>query len=263
VTVETQQALQRLETQLQKFPGIVIAFSGGMDSSFMAIAARRFLGDRVRLLFCRTELISQTEADVVAVFEKRYQIPVQVLEISVLQQESLMANPPDRCYHCKRFLFSRFRREVPEGWVLCDGSNLDDRNDYRPGKRALQELSVASPLDEAGFTKVMIREMLMDWGCADMIQFPHPCLATRIPCGTPLTSEALRLVEAGEMLISRTGLAGFRLRLHGDLGRIEVPAAALPGAISMLQSIVADLKRLGLRHVTLDLEGYQQGSMNR
>jgi uncharacterized protein len=209
-----------------------------------------------------SELMPPTETERALRLAERFKIPCERLEISVLPLPVFREHPPDRCYHCKREIFARLLAVVPAGWRLVEGSNLDDRNDYRPGKRALAELGVGSPLDEAGFTKAMIRQMLQEWGAADFIRLPMPCLATRIPFGTPVEAETLRQIGEGEAILAAVGLAGARLRHHGAIARIEVTPADLPRALPLLQSVAPRLRALGFRFVTLDVEGYRQGSMN-
>lgn len=262
--MEVTGSLATLRGILSQPAGVAIAYSGGMDSGFLALAAVRWRGpERVRAYVVASELMPATETERALKLAGRFKIPCERLDISVLPLPVFREHPPDRCYHCKREIFSRILAVVPAGWRLVEGSNLDDRGDYRPGKRALAELGVGSPLDEAGFTKAMIRQVLQDWGAADFIRPPMPCLATRIPFGTPVDTEKLRQVGEGEAILAAVGLTGARLRHHGEIARIEVPVADLPRAVPLLQSVAPRLRALGFRFVTLDVEGYRQGSMNR
>lgn len=256
-------ALGRLQTILAAPPGVAVAYSGGMDSGFLALAATRWRGAAtVRAFFVASELNPAGETDRAVALAREHGIPCEVLPVEVLSLSVFREHPPDRCYHCKHAIFTRILERVPPGWRLVEGSNLDDRGDFRPGKGALAELQVGSPLDEAGFTKAMIRDALREWGAAGFIRPAMPCLATRIPFGTPVTLENLRQVAAGEAVLAAAGLAGARLRHHGEIARVEVPAADLARALPLVQASAEALRRLGFRFVTLDVEGYRQGSMN-
>ncbi len=255
--------LDALRDILARPAGVAIAYSGGMDSGFLALAAVRFRGaDTVRAFFVASELNPASETERALTLAGRHGIPCERLEVAVLPLPVFREHPPDRCYHCKREIFTRILAVVPAGWRLVEGSNLDDRGDYRPGKRALAELGVGSPLEEAGFTKAMIRETLQEWGAPEFVRPPMPCLATRIPFGTPVDAEKLRQIGEGEALLTAAGLSGARLRHHGTIARIEVPPADLPRALPLLREVAPGLRALGFRFVTLDVEGYRQGSMN-
>lgn len=257
-----EKALGNLKTWLAQHPGIVIAYSGGMDSGFLALAARKYLKEKVKAFFAITELMPSDEVKFALEAAGVHDIPVERFEFKVLGLQVFKENPKDRCYHCKHAIFSRFIDALPKGWILCDGSNIDDRSDYRPGKKALAELKVASPLDEAGFNKALIREVLQAWGKGAFDRPAQACLATRVETGKPVTLEVLRQIEAGEMILKKAGFAGARFRHHGEIARIEVMGDLSPEILNRLHPALPELKTLGYKHVTLDLEGYKRGSMS-
>lgn len=262
LSTAAQAALVRLEQLLVEMPGVAIAFSGGMDSGFLAIAACRFKPGAMGAWTVASEFITEQEQDEAEQLAARFGIPLHRVAIGVLDDPMLRHNPPDRCYICKKAVFGRLLSSIPAGWQLCDGSNLDDRSDHRPGRKALRELAVASPLEESGFSKELIREVLRAWGFPEVVRPPKPCLATRFPHGTALSREILELVEHGEAILQATGFEQLRLRVHGDIARIEVPPDMLASAVTVLRGYIPALKGLGFRYVTLDLEGYRTGSMN-
>ncbi len=255
-------ALVRLETLLKKEVGVAIAYSGGMDSAFLTLIAHRILGERYLAFFAESELMAAEETAYAKNFAEQHGFRLKRFTLKVLDLPVFQNNPPDRCYHCKHHIFTQFLKYVPDGWVLIDGSNLDDDSDYRPGKKALKELNVLSPLVEAGFTKELIRECLRYLNVPDFIRLPQACLATRVACGSSITSDLLRRIENGEEMLHQAGFPGARLRSHGSLARIEIPKESLPEALNALLPRVSEFKNLGFQHVTLDLEGYKCGSMN-
>jgi uncharacterized protein len=174
------------------------------------------------------------------------------------------ANPPDRCYHCKSELYGALRKLADKEGLedVADGSNADDAGDYRPGTRAASEHGIMRPLQELGFTKADIRSASR---CLELPTADKPataCLTSRIPYGTPITAKNLSVVEQSEAALAKLGFSNFRVRLHGEVGRIEVPPAELETALAKREAIVAALKKAGVKYVTLDLQGYRMGSLN-
>jgi uncharacterized protein len=187
-----------------------------------------------------------------------------VVELSVLDHPAFAANPPDRCYHCKSLIFTRLKdiaREQGLAWVV-EGSNRDDLGDYRPGRRALEELGVRSPLLEAGLTKVEIRSLSRYLGLPTWDRPSLACLASRFPYGTALTAAALKKVDQAETFLGELGFGQRRVRHHGDIARLEIEAQDWPILLENRQRIVARLRELGYTYVTVDLAGYRTGSMN-
>ncbi|MBF0407529.1 MAG: ATP-dependent sacrificial sulfur transferase LarE [Candidatus Riflebacteria bacterium] len=246
----------------RKFEGIRIAFSGGMDSSFLALAAKKSGIRNIETHFVVSELITKAESIRARNISEKYGFHFSERQISVLQDPLISENPAERCYHCKKAIFSMLMENLPAGWILCDGTQLSDADDHRPGKRALKELGVKSPLVEAGIDKRMIIDALRFWQASDLIRSPQPCLATRFPVGTHITDELLRKIEAGEEILKNTGLTNLRLRYHKDIARIEVAPENIEEAAGLMKGCVEEIKNLGFKFVTLDLAGYKTGSMN-
>ncbi len=254
--------LETLEGMLGAFPGIVTAYSGGMDSGFLALAAARFKPGSAKCVFVRSEFISSRESENAISLARDFGLELEILDVPVLETDFSRMNPPDRCYWCKKTIFQVISKVAPESWVICEGSNTDDLDDFRPGRRAMDELGIRSPLLDAGFSKDLIRKSLVLWNAEGFIRAPQACLATRISCGVPISKERLAQVEKGERILGGVGLSGVRLRHHGDLARIELDPKCLGGSLPVLRSMVGRIKALGFRFVTLDLEGYRRGSMN-
>lgn len=257
-----ERALDALNSWFSNQTGVAVAYSGGMDSAFLALSAKRAVGRASRAFLVISEVMSDHEIDAARVAAVRHGLDLVEVPLSVLPLEAFAAHPPDRCYHCKKHVFTTLLGIKPDGWVLADGSNIDDRTDHRPGRRALTELGIASPLDLAGFDKQAIRETLLSWGAADLIRPPGPCLATRIPFGTPVTREKLRQIQEGEALLREAGFTDCRLRHLGDTARIEVPATDISRTETLLPELLGRLKALGFTHIIIDPAGYRKGAMN-
>jgi uncharacterized protein len=246
---------------------VAIAFSGGVDSTFLAAAAGDALGaDRVLLVTAYSETYGRREREESTRLAAQLKLERLTLETSELAIPAFRTNPPDRCYHCKKELFTAMQAVVAARgpYTLCDGSNADDTGDFRPGRRALRELGVRSPLLEAGFTKADIRRLSQALGLPTWNKPSYACVASRFPYGTPITAELVKRVDACEEELRRLGFDGVRVRHHGNTARIEVPAARLADVVRdhVREQIVEWFKAMGYTYVTLDLEGYRTGSMN-
>ncbi len=250
--------------------GVALAFSGGVDSTLLLHALLRLRAEGLvqGLLACYFQSKLQPAADAAEVIQiaSAMDAPLEVISIDPLTDlPNLRYNPADRCYHCKRFLFSKLVECARSRGLYCimDGTNADDLKLYRPGLKALRELGVISPLAEVGMSKADVRLLATEWklGCA--AKPSSPCLATRFEYGSELTEENLRRVEYGEDELRRLfpGVA-LRLRVHGDLARVELPKSELSRAVHFANSISSALRALGFTYITLDLEGMRSGSMD-
>lgn len=258
-----QAALAKLEAQLLSSSGVVVAFSGGMDSGFLAIMARRLLGDRMKAVFLQTDFIAEADAARARTLADRFNLPLIVITADVLADPALRDNPDHRCYLCKKLVVARIGECVPDGWQLVEGSVTDDADDYRPGKAALREAGVQSPLESAGFSKELIRECLAAMNAGEFVRPSQSCLATRVPAGQPLSSERLKRIDRAEAFLAGLGLGHLRLRDHDGLARLECAPEQFPLVLDHRGEILENLKALGFVHITLDLAGYRRGSTNR
>lgn len=258
--------LAKLAAILRGYQSALVAFSGGVDSSLLLKVALDTLGNRA-VAFTEASPLHQSW-ELAEARELAQQLGARhiVIESNELADHDFAANPVNRCYLCKKGIFAGAIRIAAELGlaVIAEGSNLDDLQDYRPGRKALEELDIKSPLLEAGLTKEEIRAASFDLGLPVWNRQPLACLASRFPYGTTITAGKLRQIEACETLLRAEGFTVFRVRYHGDTARIEVsPAEIARLAVSPLrEKIASHFKAAGFRNVTVDLEGFRSGSMN-
>ena len=259
-----QKKTDRLDTLLTGLSPFVVAFSGGLDSSYLVYHTSRLNNIRFIAVTIRTPYMPAHEINEAIEFAAAHGINHKIIDISF--PEAIRHNPQNRCYLCKKLLFSHlveFARENGFKHII-DGTNSDDTREYRPGLRALKEMEVRSPLAEAGLTKKEIRELCLNAGLKIWDKPAMACLLTRIPYDTEITPGIIKMVEEAEDLLLEKGYPGARVRAHSDIARIEL----LPGYSEKIicdpqkNSIIEGLKKIGFRYISLDLEGYRTGSMN-
>jgi uncharacterized protein len=262
----TENKLHRLRRLLKDMGRVVVAYSGGVDSSLLLHLATEELGDDVLGVMAVSALVPADELAAALELARRMGWRVVPILTSELREAAFAANGPGRCYHCKRHRYARLLALArASGYEhVADGANRDDLHDYRPGLEAARELGVTSPLLEVGLTKAEVRMLARGLGLPNWDRPPGACLATRIPYGTPITTEALAQVEAAEQLLKRLGLAPCRVRHHGACARIELPPDLFKDVVASgpRELLTSGLRRLGFTYVTLDLAGYRSGSMN-
>lgn len=244
-----------------------VAFSGGVDSVFLLYAAREALGEKVLALTVSLHAVPKRELSEAKEFCRVHGIRHRIECVDEFSIEGFADNPPDRCYLCKRTLFTNMKKLAEkEGYpVLMEGSNVDDQGDYRPGLRALKELQVQSPLKDAGFTKAEIREMSRRLGLAAWEKPSMACLASRFAYGERITPKKMDMVEQAEEYLTELGFVQRRVRMHGNLARLEILPADMERMMEdgVCQHVQEKLSALGFAYVTLDLNGFQSGSMNK
>lgn len=262
----TDAKLAKLHSRIVGRRGILVALSGGVDSALLLSETARFHKGRVVAVTVVSELQQREEKQLASRIAKIAQVEHRFLRLSPLEDERLRANTKERCYYCKRAIFTALRELAEEEGLalVIEGSNADDLGDYRPGRRALAELGIGSPLLEAGLNKAEIRQLAHDAGLPNASRPSQACLASRVPYGTPLDAAKLDHIAKAETHLHEAGFPEARLRDHGDIARIEVDQATLIDFVesSRREGLVVSLKALGFTYVVLDLEGYRMGAMN-
>jgi pyridinium-3,5-biscarboxylic acid mononucleotide sulfurtransferase len=258
----------RLTALLTSMERVLVAFSGGVDSTLLLKVAVDALGDDVLAVTAISQLSSQQEKKDAAEMAKRIGAAHVVVECDDLNDPVFVANPRDKCYHCKKRRFAMLKEMARDkGFaVVVDGTNYDDSADYRPGLKASQELGIRSPLSEAGLTKAQIRELSHRLGLPTWDKPAFACLASRIPYGDEITDQKLRQIDEGEIFLRDLGICRqVRVRHHGSVARLEVPPEAIGEfMVAAVRRRIADhFKQLGFQFVALDMDGYVMGSLNR
>lgn len=256
--------LEKLREYLRGKKRIAVAFSGGVDSSFLLKVAHEELGDNAVAITVMSDLFPAEELQAATGFCKTYGIKQIFLSSDIMENERFLSNPKDRCYICKRLIFSRIKNEASKHGhdIVADGTNYDDTGDYRPGLAALEEFGVISPLKELGFTKQEIRDYSEKIGLKYSRRQSSACLASRIAYGEKITLDKLRKIDKGEILLRSFGIDRTRVRIHGDIVRIETSQEYLETVIRNREEIIRQLKADGFKYITLDIEGFRSGSMN-
>jgi uncharacterized protein len=263
-TSEAADKLERLETLLAPLRKVVVAFSGGVDSTFLLAVLSKDPERKVVAVTALSPTHPQQEQEAARDLAGRLSAKHREITGGEILLEGFRTNPPDRCYHCKKHLFSKIDeiRSQEDCEVVLDGSNIDDLSDFRPGMRALGELGVRSPLQEAELGKAEIRVLSQEMGLPTWNKPSLACLASRIPYGTEITEEALTRIDRCESFLTERIEGSVRVRYHGNLARIEVEPSGFSVLMMKRKTIVEFFKEQGFAYVTFDLEGYRTGSMN-
>jgi len=256
--------LDRLKSLIGSYGSLAVAFSGGVDSSFLLKVASGIIGDNLLAITVNAQVCPAEEAGLAAKFCRDNGIRHMIIDFDVMQVEGFASNPENRCYICKRALFGKIKEAaLREGiGIIAEGTNSDDANDYRPGIKALEEMGMASPLKEVGLTKKEIRELSREMGLCTWNNPAHACLASRIPYGEEITTEKLKMVDEAEEYLREEGVGQVRVRIHDRMARIEVMPNDFDKIMANKDTIYARLEEIGFTYVSLDLKGYRTGSLN-
>jgi len=258
--------LQQLDHWFQKQEGVIVAFSGGVDSSLVAYLALHFMGkEKCLAVISASPSLKMSELDNARQFARRHGIPLEVIVTREMENPNYTSNPANRCYYCKQTLYTELESMVQKypGWVVVNGQNTDDLGDYRPGLQAAREFEVRAPLGECEINKVMVRELAIHFGLDCWDKPASPCLASRVPYGEEVTFEKLKQIERAEAFLYELGFPVCRVRHFGDTARIEVPGEDVERLNSMLGAIQVRFLGIGFASTELDPEGFVSGKLNR
>jgi len=266
LSTELEQKLAALRSSLAALDSVLVAYSGGTDSAYLSFVAHQALGSRMLAVIADSPSLPRAELVAALVFAADHSIPVETLPTSELANADYQRNDAQRCFHCKDELFTKMEQlRAGRGFAhIAYGRNLDDDGDFRPGQRAAAMHHAIAPLAEAGLRKAEIRTLARAAGLSLADKPASACLSSRIEYGRPVTTEALAQVEAAEAALHTLGFTQLRVRHHGELARIELTREEIPRALSLdlFDRISRELRALGFRYITLDLEGFRSGSMN-
>lgn len=265
IFTEKNKKIQKLRKILKGYKSVLVAFSGGTDSSFLLKAATDFLGsDKVLAVTVKSEFIPEKKITEAKSIADTIGCRWKMVEIPVLRESNLTKNPIDRCYSCKKATLKTLKKVAKKEGInqVVEGAIVEDRKGYRPGKKAIRQLRIKSPLLEAEFTKEEIRILSRKLALPSWNKPSFTCLATRFPYGTRLTKKNLKKVAMAEDFLANKTFKAFRVRTHNNIARIEVPEKDFDKLLSHRKSIRAEFKKIGYDYITLDIEGYRSGSMD-
>jgi pyridinium-3,5-biscarboxylic acid mononucleotide sulfurtransferase len=262
--MELKEKKQRLYDILGEMDEAIVAFSAGIDSTFVLACAHEVLGDRVLAVTAASETFPERELQEAIELAKKLGVRHEIIEIQEMENPHFVANNPDRCYHCKAGLYSRLQALAEERGIryVLDGANMDDLGDYRPGRQAAKDFEIRSPLQDAEMYKEELRELAREMGLPNWDKPSFACLSSRIPYGNLITLEKVSQLDRGEERLRGLGFKQLRIRHHDKIARVEVLREELVKAVEYADEITAILKEEGFTYVTLDLQGYRSGSMN-
>lgn len=264
--MDVHEKLKQLRENLSNMQSLALAFSGGVDSSFLLKVAGEVLGDQVLAVTARSSTYPEREYREAEALAESFGVRHMTIMSEELEIDGFADNPPNRCYFCKHELFDKVKEIAVREKIryVADGSNLDDLGDYRPGLKAVKELEVVSPLREAGLHKEEIRLLSREMGLPTWNKQAFACLASRFPYGEKITREKLAMVDKAEQFLLDLGFRQVRVRHHGNLARIEVGGTERDRFFTenLMDKVYSELKQIGFTYVALDMKGYRTGSMN-